>query len=65
MFYSDVLGLPFKSESHGALVYDVCGCELRVSPAPETEPSAHTVVGFAVAHVARGRCDVGIAWRGL
>jgi catechol 2,3-dioxygenase-like lactoylglutathione lyase family enzyme len=47
-FYSDVLGLEFKTESFGALVYEVGGGELRVSPVPSTEPSAHTVLGFAV-----------------
>ena len=51
-FYSDVLGLPFKGMSHGALVYDVGGGDLRVSPVPETAPSAHTVAGFAVDDVA-------------
>ena len=48
-FYGGVLGLPFKGRSHGALVYDVGGGELRVSPVPETAPSAHTVAGLAVA----------------
>src|SRR6202161_3388343 len=47
-FYSEVLGLPLKGKSHGALVYDVGGSDLRVSPVPSTQPSAHTVVGFAV-----------------
>ena len=48
-FYGNVLGLPLKGRSHGALLYDVGGSELRVSPIPATAPSAHTVVGFAVA----------------
>lgn len=47
-FYSDILGLPLAGTSHGALVYRVGAGELRVSPVPSTEPSAHTVVGFAV-----------------
>jgi len=47
-FYSDVLGLRFARESLGALVYEVGGGELRVSPVPSTKPSEHTVVGFAV-----------------
>lgn len=47
-FYGDVLGLPLKGESHGALVYEVGGADLRVSPVPSTKPSEHTVVGFAV-----------------
>jgi catechol 2,3-dioxygenase-like lactoylglutathione lyase family enzyme len=48
-FYADVLGLRCKGASHGALVYDVGGGELRVSPVPSTVPSEHTVMGFAVA----------------
>jgi catechol 2,3-dioxygenase-like lactoylglutathione lyase family enzyme len=51
-FYSDVLGLPLKGISHGALVYNVGGGDLRVSPVPSTQPSAHTVLGFSVADVA-------------
>jgi catechol 2,3-dioxygenase-like lactoylglutathione lyase family enzyme len=47
-FYSDVLGLTLKGKSHGALIYDVSGSDLRVSPVPSTQPSAHTVLGFAV-----------------
>jgi catechol 2,3-dioxygenase-like lactoylglutathione lyase family enzyme len=47
-FYGGVLGLPLKGRSHGALVYDVGGADLRVSPVPSTQPSAHTVLGFAV-----------------
>ena len=50
-FYSDVLGLPLKGKSHGALIYDVGGSDLRVSPVPATQPSSHTVLGFAVADV--------------
>jgi catechol 2,3-dioxygenase-like lactoylglutathione lyase family enzyme len=47
-FYGDVLGLRLKGKSHGALVYDVGGADLLVSPVPSTEPSSHTVLGFAV-----------------
>jgi catechol 2,3-dioxygenase-like lactoylglutathione lyase family enzyme len=48
-FYGEVLGLPLKGKSQGALVYDVGGADLRVSPVPSTQPSPHTVLGFAVA----------------
>lgn len=51
-FYSQVLGLHCKGKSHGALIYDVAGGDLRVSPVPVTQPSAHTVLGFAVPDVA-------------
>jgi catechol 2,3-dioxygenase-like lactoylglutathione lyase family enzyme len=47
-FYGGVLGLQEIGRSHGALVYKVGAGELRVSPVPSTEPSAHTVLGFAV-----------------
>jgi catechol 2,3-dioxygenase-like lactoylglutathione lyase family enzyme len=50
-FYSDVLGLPLQARSLGALVYDVGGTALRVSPVPTTHPSEHTVLGFAVADI--------------
>jgi catechol 2,3-dioxygenase-like lactoylglutathione lyase family enzyme len=47
-FYSGILGLPLQGKSHGALIYDVGGSGLRVSPVPATRPSAHTVLGFVV-----------------
>ncbi|HMB72759.1 MAG TPA: VOC family protein, partial [Gammaproteobacteria bacterium] len=50
-FYSGVLGLSLRARSDGALVYNVGGSDLRVAPVPSTEPSAHTVMGFAVADV--------------
>jgi catechol 2,3-dioxygenase-like lactoylglutathione lyase family enzyme len=50
-FYSGVLGLPLKGKAHGALIYDVGGSDLRVSPVPTTQSSAHTVLGFAVSDI--------------
>ncbi len=50
-FYSDVLGLPLKGESLGALVYEVGGGDLRVSPAASFTRSEHTVFGFAVEQI--------------
>ena len=50
-FYSEVLGLPLQARSLGAVVYDVGGTALRVSPVPESRPSEHTVLGFAVADI--------------
>jgi catechol 2,3-dioxygenase-like lactoylglutathione lyase family enzyme len=47
-FYCGVLGLRLVGESLGALVYDVGGGDLRVSPVPTTQPTEHTVFGFAV-----------------
>ncbi len=47
-FYRDRLGLELREKSDGALVFDVGGGDLRVSPVPQTNPSEHTVAGFAV-----------------
>ena len=47
-FYEDTLGLPVKGQSDGAVVFDVGGGDLRVSPVQRTAPSEHTVAGFAV-----------------
>ena len=51
-FYGGLLGLPLQTRSLGALVYDVGGTPLRVSPVPCTRPSEHTVLGFAVPDIA-------------
>ena len=56
-FYRDVLGLTLRTRSDGALVFDVGGCDLRVSPVPSTASSEHTVMGFAV-----GDVDAAITW---
>jgi catechol 2,3-dioxygenase-like lactoylglutathione lyase family enzyme len=50
-FYGEILGLPLKRRSHGGVIYDVGGSELLVAPVPSHEPSAHTIVGFAVPDV--------------
>lgn len=47
-FYRDVLGLRLRTKSDGALVFDVAGSDLRVSPIPATTRGEHTVMGFAV-----------------
>lgn len=56
-FYRDKLGLSLRTESDGALVFDVGGGVLRVAPVPSTAPTEHTVLGFAVADV-----DGTVAW---
>ena len=50
-FYRDVLGLPLRTKSDGALVFDVGGSDLRVAPVPSTTRGKHTVMGFAVRDV--------------
>ena len=47
-FYQGVLELTLRTRSDGALVFDVGGGTLRVAPVPSTQPSEHTVMGFAV-----------------
>jgi catechol 2,3-dioxygenase-like lactoylglutathione lyase family enzyme len=47
-FYRGVLGLTLRGKSDGALVFDVGGGDLRVSPVPSTARAEHTVLGFAV-----------------
>lgn len=50
-FYRDVLGLVAKDRVDGAVVFDVGGDDLRVSPVPVTKPTEHTVFGFEVGDV--------------
>jgi len=50
-FYRGTLGLTLRAKSDGALVFDVGGGDLRVSPIPSTAPAEHTVLGFAVSDV--------------
>lgn len=50
-FYKDLLGLSMKGKSDGALVFDVDGSDLRISPVPSTTPTEHTVLGFSVPDV--------------
>jgi len=47
-FYTDVLGLQLRRHSNGHLIYDVGGSDLTVGRVPSTQPSEHTVMGFAV-----------------
>lgn len=47
-FYGELLGFRLKGQSDGALVFDVGGGDLRLSPVPSLTPPEHTVVGFAV-----------------
>ena len=64
-FYGEVLQLPLKSRSHGALVCEVGGGELRVSPVPTLRTTEHTVLGFAVSDLRslmRHLSERGIRW---
>jgi catechol 2,3-dioxygenase-like lactoylglutathione lyase family enzyme len=51
IFYRAVLELSLQSRSDGALVFNVGGGDLRVSPVPSTMASEHTVLGFSVSDV--------------
>ena len=46
-FYRDTLGLNLVSEDPFALVFDVNGTMLRVTPVPELTPAKFTVLGWA------------------
>lgn len=64
-FYTGLLGLHLRGKSDGALIYNVSGSDLRVSPVPSTQPSVHTVMGFAVEDldaIATELTKRGIAW---
>ena len=50
-FYCHVLQLPLRGRSHGALILDVGGTDLRISPVPSLMASEHTVLGFSVGNV--------------
>jgi catechol 2,3-dioxygenase-like lactoylglutathione lyase family enzyme len=47
-FYTEVLGLQLRRRSNGNLIYDVGGADLTLGRVLSTQPSAHTVMGFAV-----------------
>lgn len=50
-FYRNVLGLVMKGKSDGAVVFNVNGSDLLISPVPSTTPTEHTVLGFSVPDV--------------
>jgi catechol 2,3-dioxygenase-like lactoylglutathione lyase family enzyme len=50
-FYRDTLGLNLVSEDPFALVFDVNGTMLRVTPVPQLTPAKFTVLGWAVGNI--------------
>ena len=50
-FYRDTLGLNLVSEDPFALVFDVNGTMLRVTPVPQLAPAKFTVLGWAVGNI--------------
>lgn len=58
-FYRDRLGLALRTKSDGALVFDVGGGDLRVSPVSSTTRGEHTVLGFAVPNVDNTVAELG------
>jgi catechol 2,3-dioxygenase-like lactoylglutathione lyase family enzyme len=63
-FYGELLGLPVSRTPFNGLVFDAGGSDLMVAPTPDPTPSAHTVIGFAVADVravVRALADKGLA----
>ena len=47
-FYEHTLGLRYVTEDPFALVFDLNGTTLRISPAPQFSPAKHTVLGWEV-----------------
>ncbi len=52
-FYKETLGLRFVSEGEFALVFDVGGTMLRVTPVQELQPAGYTVLGWIVTDIAK------------
>jgi catechol 2,3-dioxygenase-like lactoylglutathione lyase family enzyme len=50
-FYRDILGLRFVSEDQFAVVFDLNGIMLRVTPTPEMTPVKYTVLGWEVSDI--------------
>jgi len=47
-FYTDVLGLKFRSEDQFAAVFEIGGAMMRLSSVPDFKPHDHTAFGFDV-----------------
>ena len=47
-FYTEVPGLQLRRHSNGHLIFDVGGSDLLLGRVPSSQPSDHTVLGFAV-----------------
>ena len=52
LFYRDKLGLRLVEDSQFALVFDMAGCELRLSKVPQHTPLPFTVLDWQVEDVA-------------
>jgi catechol 2,3-dioxygenase-like lactoylglutathione lyase family enzyme len=64
-FYRDTLGLRMVSEDEFALVFDVQGTMLRVTPAGKIKPAQYTVLGWAVKNIsttARSMVSAGVTF---
>jgi catechol 2,3-dioxygenase-like lactoylglutathione lyase family enzyme len=60
-FFRDTLGLPLVSEDPFALVFDVHGTMLRVTPVKEVAAAKYTVLGWQVPDIAAAAKDLGEA----
>jgi len=50
-FYRDVLGFKLVSDDQFAVVFDMGGNELRVTPITDHRPVQHTVLGWTVSNI--------------
>ena len=51
-FYRDVLGLELVDETPFALVFDVAGTTLRITPVAQVQAAPYTVLGWTVDDIA-------------
>ena len=64
-FYTDTLGLQLRRRSNGNLIFDVGGSDLTLGRVPSTQPSEHTVAGFAVEDLQATKIELtkrGVTW---
>ena len=52
-FYERTLGLRYVTEDPFALVFDLNGTTLRISPVPSFTPAKHTVLGWDVPDIGK------------
>ncbi|MBV8529607.1 MAG: VOC family protein [Candidatus Dormibacteraeota bacterium] len=57
-FYGDVLGLELVDETPFALVFDVAGTTLRVTPVQRVEAAPYTVLGWTVDDIVSAVADL-------
>ena len=57
-FYGDLLGLELVDETPVALVFDVAGTTLRITPVAEVQPAPYAVLGWTVDDITSAVADL-------